>query len=136
MTDNEILELYTSSLEAHHCQPKDGELDAWKKVLQQFKRAHLDAALRRWLNDTTLEEYTGRPRGSRMPSPAELKASIESFERATQSSITGRFEPCRKGGCEGGWVPVGVNTGVHMDLRRRVRCQCFSNFIQLRKGAA
>lgn len=127
-----IEELYTRTLESYSRQAKDGEFGSWENVLGSYAYRDLDAALRRWQADTEVEEYTNRPRGSRMPSVTELKASIERTERAAGT----RFESCGK--CEEGWVRVftGMTIGskdckpsqVDPKVGAVKRCQCFLNW--------
>jgi hypothetical protein len=141
MTNSYLLELYKRTLEAHHCLPKDGELDSWAGVLGDYSRSQLDAALRRWDGDTSIEEYSGKPRGSRMPSPAELKRSMEDFERSASSLKAGRFVPCNQDGCDEGWIRVftGRTVGTVECGAGRVdpkggavrRCQCFQDWANL-----
>lgn len=135
--------LYARTVEAYHCSPKDGELDAWLDVLGNYQEAQLDAALRRWAKETELEEYTGRPRGSRMPSPAEIRLSMDRFER----TISEHFLPCKK--CDFGWVRVftGRTVGafdadghgpnpVDPKFGAVRRCECFIEWASHRKSAA
>lgn len=137
MTDNQVVELYMRAVGEHPpCREKDDELGAWKEVLNQFTYSQLDAALRRWLVDTTIEEYTGRPRGSRMPTATELRASILDFERTQNSIASGKFRACGKNGCEGGFVPVGSQVTEKIDTRRRTSCQCRLDYIRQKKGLA
>ena len=100
MDTKEISELYGRMVGACRKEESDAERGAWKEVLGNYKFSDGDAACRRWLADTTVEEWTNKPRGARLPSPAELKASIERFRNVSADYFT----PC--GHCESGWVRV------------------------------
>jgi hypothetical protein len=136
----EIGQLYNRTLQAYSREPKDGEFDAWANVLGFASYADLDAALRRWANDTYIEEYTQRPRGSRMPSAAELKLSIDRFNAAHSH----QFVPCNENGCEGGWIHVyeGQTIGGEGRGPNRVdpkvgavkRCACFWQWAEQKKA--
>jgi hypothetical protein len=135
-------ELYARTIQTYNREPKDGEFDAWLNVLGGFTFGDVDSALRRWQADTTLEDYTNRPKGARMPSPAEVLASIQKFENANQT----RFISCGK--CEEGWVRVfdghtdGWRPGMSNPEAHKVdpkigavkRCECFINWARRRKA--
>lgn len=129
-----LSKLYTRTIESHHCVPKDGELDSWKSVLGEYRESQLDAALRRWDRETDIEEYTQKPKGSRMPSAAELKRSMDQFENINSD----KFIPCDK--CEFGWVRVFTGqTAGHNRVDQKFgavkRCECFERWAQTRKHA-
>lgn len=136
MIKSALVEMYNRTIQTYNREPKDGEFDAWMNVIGSYKYSDVDAALRRWQHDTTLEEYTNRPRGSRMPSATELKASIEAFDRGQ----TRKFVPCGKDGCEDGWIRVysGITAGgnqVDPKIGAVKRCQCFRDYVSSRKAS-
>lgn len=132
----DLVSLYSRTIQAYNRDPKDGELDAWVNVLGGFSAPDIDAALRRWQCDLTVEEFTRKPRGSRMPSAAELRLSIENFDRANAE----QFIPCGRDGCEGGWVRVTSGKTYHGNqvnpkLGALKRCQCFLRWVERQRVA-
>jgi hypothetical protein len=97
-----LAELYAETIKSFNRAANDPEFDAWCVVLGGFKMPDIDAALRRWRCDTRVEDFTQRPIGARMPSPAEIKLYIEIFDRSNAV----KFRPCNKNGCSGGFVKV------------------------------
>lgn len=136
MSHDEVLQLYTGAVDAYGIKAIEGQFEAWKGTLQQFSRGQLDAAIRRWQGDTTVDEFTGKTRGSRLPAPSDLKASILDFERTQASIASGKFRPCGKNGCEGGFIPVGTSITEKIDTRRRTSCPCRLEYIRVKKGFA
>jgi hypothetical protein len=115
-----LRELYTRTVQAKNVPPKDAELDEWSEVLKDFNYSDVDAALRRWANDTTIEDFTQRPRGARVPKAIELKVSIMEFNNAANRPKT-KFDGCEQ--CERtGWIKVGP---------RVRRCDCFYNWARV-----
>lgn len=113
-------------------EPNDAECKAWIEVLGFYSQPELDAAWRRWLNDTSVEEFTQRPKGARMPTPAELKHSIERSKSA-EDAKKNPFVACGKNGCVSGWVPV---PEIGKKLTHRVRrCVCWEEYAMAFKQA-
>lgn len=136
MNKADLNNFYRRTTEAYRKEPNLGELAAWDTTLSEYSAADLDAALRRWQCDLTVEEFTRRPRGSRMPSAAELRLSIENFDRANAE----QFIPCGRDGCEGGWVRVTSGKTYHGNqvdpkLGALKRCQCFLRWVERQKTA-
>ncbi len=138
MNKTNLHKFYVRTVEGHHAFPKDGELDAWEAVLGSYSESQLDAALRRWDRETEVEEYTQKPKGSRMPTPTELKLSMDRFEQSSSK----QFTPCGK--CDFGWVRVfegrtagceGVHSRVDPKFGAVKRCQCFTDWARQRKAA-
>lgn len=102
-------------------EPNEEEGKSWVEVLAFFKVSDLDAAWRRWQNDTEIEDFTKRPRGARMPKPAELKSSIEQF-RMRQNAARNHYIPCRRNGCMDGFVFVVENEKTTARVKR---CDCW-----------
>lgn len=132
-----IDDLYARTLQSYSREAKEGEFDAWEHVLQPFSYREIDSALRRWQDDTEIEEYTHKPRGSRMPTAAELRLSIERASRAN----TPRFQACEQHGCVEGWIKVfeGKTSGGNIvDARAGAvrRCQCFIEWAAARSYRA
>lgn len=123
-------EIYARALQSYNREAKDGEFDAWLNVLGGFSYSDLDAALRRWQSDTVVEEFTQRPRGARMPTSAELRLSIQQFER----TLDGKFSACGKGGCMDGWVKT--SSGPDPKAFTVRRCACFWAWARTRKVTA
>jgi hypothetical protein len=96
MDDKELRTLYGRMVESFRFDPVESELGAWKTVLGHFRASDLDAACRRWKADTDIEERTGKPRGGRLPSPAELKLSIERFNQSHRPNYQGNDRPSKE----------------------------------------
>lgn len=126
-------ELYVRTLQQYNRQPNDEEFRAWMEVLSSNSYSDVDAALRRWSGNTALDMHSGRPAGARMPSPAELKVSIQSFDR----SQSDRFVSC--GNCDNGWVRITYGktvNGSQVNERRPAvkRCECWLRWALYKKG--
>lgn len=136
MKKQELSELYARTLAAYgRKEPVRGEFDAWENVLGQYSFADLDAAIRRWQSTTEVEDFTQKPKGSRMPTPAELSLAIKTFNQANSAE----FEPCGK--CESGWVRVfegKTYRGNQIDpkIGALKRCQCFMDWAAMRRKSA
>ena len=132
--NSDLAELYMRALQGK--EPRDGEFDAWLNVIGGYPSPDVDAAIRRWQSDTYVEEFTGRPRGARMPTAVELKASIDSWNNASAK----KFVSC--GSCEGGWIRVfeGLTVGSSAFSGRPIdknhgamrRCKCFNEYMAAR----
>lgn len=126
--------LYAEVIQSYQRTPNEAEFKAWTEVLGTFTFADVEAAIRRWRNDTLVEFQTQRPRGARIPTPAELKVSIESFDKANSE----HFVPCNK--CEGGWIRIAEGKtdkgyAVNKSVGAVKRCECFFNWARARKKA-
>lgn len=123
-----IRELYIKAISTYSRQPTEHECEAWQTVLGHTSYSDVDAAIRRWQADTTIDSFTNRPIGSRMPTPAELKRSIQVFDESSERRNSRKFKPCGK--CEGGWIRIfncrtegGQPSNPKLGAMRR--CQCF-----------
>lgn len=142
MLHTQVEEFYRKASTSRGRMPDDDQSDKWVEVLANYATPQLDAALRRWDCDTTLEtwEHGERyPRGRRMPTPAELKLSIDQFEAAERGARSGKFVSC--GNCERGWVQVFegktvAGNPVDPKVGAVKRCVCWLQYIQRVKGAA
>lgn len=126
-------ELYRTCAGRYGRQPNPEEFKAWMDVLSSYYFSDVDSAIRRWSGNTAVDMGTGRMAGARMPSPAELKASIQSFDK----SHSDRFQPCDQ--CEEGWVRVttgktagGTVIGNSGAVRR---CECWWKWLEWKKGS-
>lgn len=126
----ELARVYTMALAGR--EPRDGEFDAWLNVLGGYPVPDIEAAVRRWQGDTDIEEFTGRPKGSRVPTAVELKASTDAWMNAK----TKKFIPC--GSCDHGWVRIfsGTTVGGH-PVDKKVgavkRCRCLEDYMRARR---
>jgi hypothetical protein len=135
----ELSRFYQKTAQSYGRQRSDGEVEAWLDTISSYRSLDLDAALRRWHADTSIEEFTGKPRGSRMPTPAELKLSIDGFAQEERKQITGKFQPC--GNCQSGWVRIFHGTTIEanpIDEKTGAvrRCECFLRYAAAKKGRA
>ena len=128
-----VEKVYVRECQAHARKMTEGELDAWRDVLSGYSESDVDRALRRWRANTTIEEFTQRPCGSRMPTPAELKLSIARFDSEKRSAASGQFVACGQNGCDDGWLHrlTGVTVGVQMKPGDRgvSRCECWMLYL-------
>jgi hypothetical protein len=136
ISSKQLHALYKRAVAACRKEPNEEEFAAWENVLLSFQAADIEAAIRTWQNDAELEEFSGRPRGARMPMAVELKAWIQRRDRAAAST---NFIPCSQ--CEDGWVRVfrGVTVraegywggGKPIDSKVGAvrRCQCWHEYI-------
>lgn len=142
MEQKQIGELYGRMVGACRKEESDTERGAWMSVLGEFTYPELDSACRRWKADTTIEEWSSRPIGARMPDASELKASILKFKDAQH----GHFAPCGK--CDNGWVRVfdGLTAGwydggkrnrsqVDSKIGAMRECDCRVAWVQSKKSA-
>lgn len=134
-------ELYFATATQYRRERTNEECDAWMRVLGDYDAREIRCAIDDWECDTTIETFTDRPRGSRMPMAAEVKSLIELRKRL--KSQAERFQPC--GECESGWVRVyeGLTLGSK-DVKKSpvdqkvgaVRlCQCRADWIASQKNA-
>lgn len=134
--NSDIGPLYLRCLGAYGREPRDGEMDAWLNVLGGFGSSDIDASIRRWQADSRLDDFTHRPVGARMPTAAELKQSIEAFNKREFRLNSGRFISCGK--CDDGWIrvfkgmTVGPEPGDPQPVDPKVgavrRCKCFHEY--------
>jgi hypothetical protein len=115
LTAHELAQFYTKCARSYGREPRDEELDAWTRLLTDISVSDLEAALHRWRSDTEIESFTGRPRGSRMPTPTDILAQVQAVHRRESAGKVGRFGRPFCGGqrCLGGWVETsrdGSNT--------------------------
>jgi hypothetical protein len=135
MNNSDLVKFYRSTCESYNRKQTEGEIDAWLCVLSEHTTGDLDAALRRWHSDTSIEDFTQKPKGSRMPSTAELKLSIDQFNEKTARTASGKFYSCNN--CEEGWLRIflgrthGGNT-VDPKCGAVRRCQCFNDYVVAR----
>lgn len=126
----ELARIYTMALAGR--EPRDGEFDAWLNVLGGYPIPDLESAVLRWQADTEIEDFTGRPKGARVPTAVELKASTDAWMTAK----TKKFIPC--GSCDHGWVKVssGTTVGGH-PVDKKIgavkRCRCFEDYMRARR---
>lgn len=140
MKPNQIRVLYNATAQSFHREVTPGEDEAWGQVFANYPEGDLDAAIRRWREDTRVDDFTHRPNGARMPTPAELKLSIDDFNSKQAQIATGSYVPCNQGDCKFGWIRVfegrtsdgnevdKVVGGVH-------RCQCFWDYCASKAGS-
>lgn len=127
--------LYVKTTQQYRRDPNDDEFESWIGVLSGYKFQEISQALDRWLGDTTLEEFTNRPKGARMPSPAEIKLSVQTTELIQGE----KFKGCGQDGCMNGWVrefegmTVGGNK-IDPKVGAARRCKCFYEWCASRKG--
>jgi hypothetical protein len=138
MDAKECASLYGRMVSSYRKEPLDSEQGAWASVLAEFSSADVDAACRRWKADTTIEEWNGKPIGARMPDAAELKLSIQRFQRKARESTP---EYCGDTECQSGWrIKVGGLThakyAAGVNERLAHRCPACLALWQARKAAA
>jgi len=129
-----LRELYTRTVQRYNRQPNEAEFGGWMDVLKEFDYSDVDAALRRWQNDVMIEEFTHRPIGARMPTPPEVKMSIQVFEAKNALSFT----PCRTELCNDGWnyfyKGQFIKRGEIIPLLASAkRCKCHREWIEREK---
>jgi hypothetical protein len=132
MTKAELVKFCENTCQSKNRKQTEGETEVWISVLSEYATADLDAALRRWHSDVTIEEFTQKPKGARMPTPAELKLSIDQFNQSAARTHSGQFVAC--GNCQDGWVKkfVGITSGgnpVNPKDGALQRCQCWSEYL-------
>lgn len=136
ITESQMSELYARTAQQYRREPSDEEFEAWQNVLDGYRFRDVSNALDRWLGETLLEEFTNRPKGARMPSPAEVKLLVQ-----TIAAIQGdKFEACQQNGCMSGWIREfeGFTThGNKVDKQTGAsrRCRCFYEWVARKKSA-
>ncbi len=140
-----LRELYAETAQSYRKELDESQFKAWDQVLAPFNFAQISGAIALWRADATVED-TGWVRGARMPQPAEIKSVIERMKRVESQKTQNHFVPCRKNGCEDGWIRefTGVTKGtvskpegnpVDPKLGAVRRCECFKEWAATRKSA-
>ena len=76
MTSAETKKIYEGVCRAKRLVPQEDEGRIWHRTLSGFDLQDVEAALDLWWADTTLDS-NGNPRGKWLPTPAELKPTVE-----------------------------------------------------------
>lgn len=135
-TQNQLNNLYARATEQFRRNPSEAELDSWLSVLGNYEIGDIKNALDCWIADVTVEEFTGRTKGSRMPSPSEIKLLVRNEVRAQ----TSKFKACWEDGCVDGWrlTLQGVTPNsnkVDSVAGAAYRCDCFHRWVSSRRAA-
>jgi len=134
-----ILELYQGVVSSY-CKPfNPDQFSAWETVLAEFKPAELKLAIQGWQSSTD-PDFDGRPRGARLPTPADVRAIMIAQRKSSQAPTNG-FIPCAA--CEGGWqrvysgqtvgwddstrgdIGIVKRSAIDKNIGAMVRCRCF-----------
>lgn len=125
--------LYGQVCEVYRRERNDATGEAWKNVLSKFPLADVRSAIREWQENTRIDQFTGKPVGASMPSPADIAVICE---RLARKKIAGnKFEPC--GHCESGWVRITLfHPKLQKDYEAVTACQCRKEWIESARMAA
>lgn len=98
-----ITQIYETATASYGRPFNPSQCDAWKRALQEFTAAEVQAALGEWQKNT-VPDFDGRTLGSKLPQPSDIRAiCLHNRELETRRN-SGDFVPCNK--CEEGWVRV------------------------------
>jgi hypothetical protein len=120
-----IIDVYQKATVAYNREPDDEIAHVWEGVLARWTADQVLDALRTHQADATIDDFSHRPRGSFMPTPAELIAILQ---QKTKAAVLGSRLSC--GECEDGWI---INDALPPGKRRARRCE---KCAELRRQAA
>jgi hypothetical protein len=126
-----VAELYIDLCDYYNREPNQTQEDGWVFVLRRYTRDDVETAIQSWKLRTDLDQFTKRIKGSMMPTPADLRASIEEYTTAARRrelAALGKYVPCKQDGCDDGWKRVLIG-----GVERVRRCGCFMEFVSHRR---
>jgi hypothetical protein len=121
-TPKTLPEILAFACAAYGREPNDELLFAWRGALDQIPIRELREALTEHQRDITPDGRDRRPRGSWLPSPADLLAKVEAKRRSENTQRTKRGY-CGRAECLGGWVWAERNTGGEPAVTRCPHCR-------------
>ena len=110
-----ILDIYEKATDAYNRARNDEVARVWQGVLARWTAEEIFDALRTHQSNSTIDEYSNKPRGAFMPQPAEL---IYILQQKKKAAVLGSRLSC--GECEDGWI---IDDSLPPGKRRAKRCE-------------